>query len=206
MKISCISDIHGHLPIIPDCDLLLIGGDLCPSKYNQSDWLKNKFKPWIDSLSERMKIIGVAGNHDFIFQNNPQDVPNMNWTYLQDSGTEFNNFKIWGSPWQPEFHNWAFNGFESDLKKKWNLIPKNTDILVLHGPPYKHGDFSPLKRVHTGSYSLLQKIMQIQPKLVIAGHIHSGYGKYEIGNSIFLSCSFVDESYNPFYDIQTIDL
>jgi Icc-related predicted phosphoesterase len=206
MKVACVSDIHGHLPIIPDCDLLLIGGDLCPSKYNQSDWLKNKFKPWIDSLSERMKIIGVAGNHDFIFQNNPQDVPNMNWTYLQDSGTEFNNFKIWGSPWQPEFHNWAFNGFESDLKKKWNLIPKNTDILVLHGPPYKHGDFSPLERVHTGSYSLLQKIMQIQPKLVIAGHIHSGYGKYEIGNSIFLSCSFVDESYNPFYDIQTIDL
>jgi Icc-related predicted phosphoesterase len=206
MKVACVSDIHGHLPSIPDCDLLLIGGDLCPSKYNQSDWLKNNFKPWIDSLSERMKIIGVAGNHDFIFQNNPQDVPNMNWTYLQDSGTEFNNFKIWGSPWQPEFHNWAFNAFESDLKKKWNLIPDDADILVLHGPPYKHGDFSPFGRVHTGSYSLLQKIMEIQPKLVIAGHIHSGYGRYEIGNSTFLSCSYVDESYNPFYDIQTIEL
>jgi hypothetical protein len=45
------------------------------------------------------------------------------------------NIRIYGSPWQPEFYNWAFNLPRNGeaLKAKWDAIPENTDILITHG-------------------------------------------------------------------------
>lgn len=196
MKICCISDIHGHLIDVPDCDLLLLGGDYC-SNHNEFWWYETKFAPWINNLSKRMKVVGVAGNHDFIFQENIYDVPSMNWTYLQDKGFEWNGLNIYGTPWQPVFYDWAFNATEDKLSMIWDLIPNNTDILLLHGPPHGYGDFSPYGNVHTGSPSLLKKIEEIKPKLVVAGHIHPGYGRYNIGDTVFVNASIVNEKYQP---------
>jgi hypothetical protein len=195
MKIVCASDLHGFLPEIPDCDLLLLGGDYCPTQRGQNFWVNQVFAPWITEQSKTKKIIGVAGNHDEIFQKYPDSLVKMDWVYLQDSGYEWGGFKFWGSPWQPRFHDWAFNADEWELEKYWEQIPEDTDILLLHGPPFSYGDFSPFGCVNTGSPSLLKKIEEIQPKLVIAGHIHSGYGVYKIGQTTFLSCSLVDEAY-----------
>jgi Icc-related predicted phosphoesterase len=201
VNICCVSDLHGYLPEVPECDLLLIGGDIVPTTMHDPSlskvWMETSFKKWLKELAKRMKIVGVSGNHDFIFQNRPKLVPKMDWTYLQDSGTEFKGLKIWGSPWQPYFYDWAFNLYESDLCEKWALIPQNTDILLLHGPPYGYGDFSEYGNVHTGSPGLLARIEEIKPKLVVAGHIHSGYGRYNIGDTIFINASYVDEKYKP---------
>jgi Icc-related predicted phosphoesterase len=196
MKACCISDLHGHLPNIPDCDLLLIGGDLC-RHHRDLGWYNKTFANWIKENAKRMKVVGVAGNHDFIFQESPDSLVSMDWTYLEDSGITWNGLNIWGSPWQPRFYDWAFNADEPDLERIWNKIPSNTDILLLHGPPHGYGDFSPYDKIHTGSPSLLKKILEIQPKLVVAGHIHSGYGRYLIGNTIFVNASYVNEQYNP---------
>lgn len=201
MKICCISDMHGYLPDIPDCDLLLIAGDIVPITHHEpamsEHWMKTKLKKWLSSLSERMKVVAVCGNHDFIFQDCPRLVPALDWTYLQDSGTEFEGLNIWGSPWQPYFYDWAFNLYEPDLMEKWALIPENTDILLLHGPPHGYGDWSVYDKVHTGSPSLLQKIEEIKPKLVVYGHIHSGYGVYNIGDTVLVNASHVTEKYKP---------
>lgn len=196
MRICCVSDLHGYLPDIPNCDLLLLAGDYCPVTVFQDRWFRGKFAPWLNKLSKRMKIIGVAGNHDLIFEDAPHLVPAMDWTYLQDSGCEFGGLNIWGSPHQPRFYNWGFNLDEPELAEKWVLIPPGTDILILHGPPHGFGDFSPHGNVHTGSPSLLRKIQEIKPKLVLAGHIHSGYGLYMIGESVFLNCALVNEAYH----------
>jgi hypothetical protein len=32
-----------------------------------------------------------------------------NCTYLEDSGIELYGYRFYGSPWQPKFHDWAFN-------------------------------------------------------------------------------------------------
>lgn len=215
-KICCISDLHGNLPKIPDCDLLLIGGDLCQN-HNDYFWYGKHLKPWVDDLSTRCKVVAVAGNHDFVFQQQPYVVPDMGWSYLQDSGIDWNGLKIWGSPWQPRFYDWAFNLDEPDLERKWSLIPENTDIVLLHGPPYGYGDKSEYRSEksnntewlgyeHTGSKSLLKRIQEIKPKLVVAGHIHSGYGKYEIGSTIFINASLVNNKYLPVNDIIVIEI
>ncbi len=202
-RICCISDTHGHFPEVPDCDLLLLGGDYCPTNDGQAWWFRDQFAPWLESL--KVPVIGVAGNHDFYFERFPYIAP-MKWTYLQDSGAEWAGFKIWGSPWQPRFYDWAFNLDEPDLAEKWKLIPDDIDILVLHGPPYGYGDFSNYGNVHCGSPSLLARIEEIKPKLVIAGHIHPGYGHYNIGETIFLNCSLVDSKYKAVNPPQVVEL
>lgn len=200
MKFCCVSDIHSYLPEIPDCDVLLIGGDICPDiKQAQHWWLRDIFSPWLDTLAERnICVIGVAGNHDFVFQDHPDLVPKMMWKYLQDSGCEYKGFKIWGSPWQPRFYDWAFNLDEPDLAKKWELIPDDTEILLLHGPPHLYGDYSNYGNEHCGSPSLLRRIEELPNlKLAVAGHVHPGYGKYQIGKTTFVNASYVNSRYVP---------
>lgn len=215
LKIVAISDLHGHLPNIPECDLLLIAGDLCPAKDHtisfQEYWLDSDFRYWLRDVPSR-KTIYIAGNHDFIFENAPHRVPkNLRATYLQDSGTEFEGIKIWGTPWQPVFHWWAFNAEEVDLKKKWALIPDDTDILVVHGPPHGFHDLVP-RRInpknetewpageHCGSPSLLERINEINPKLVVCGHIHRGRGVRTWGDTTIANVTVVNEAYKLVYE------
>ncbi|MFO0815508.1 MAG: metallophosphoesterase [Gemmatales bacterium] len=177
--------------------MLLLGGDLCPdgSPQQQADWLDSNFRRWLKETPAR-NIVAVAGNHDFVFQLRPDLVPPLNWTYLQDNGAEIDGIRIWGTPWQPIFFDWAFNLAEPELETKWRLIPERTDILVLHGPPYRHGDRNS-KGEHTGSPSLLTRIREIQPKLVICGHIHEARGEYRVAGSRILNVSQLDLRYQP---------
>lgn len=195
MRLCLTSDLHGYVPEILDCDILLIAGDLI---YDHRDynWYFHTFKPWIDKLSERMWIVGIAGNHDLMFEKRPDLIPYMNWTYLQDSSVIINDISIYGTPWQPRFFDWAFNLDEPELEKKWEQIPK-CDILLSHGPPYLCGDFSDYGLINCGSHSLRKKIEELQPKLVVYGHIHSGYGSYQIGETLCINASHVNDRYQP---------
>jgi Icc-related predicted phosphoesterase len=202
MKIVAVSDLHGELPVIPPCDLLLLAGDLCPLRDHgsarQAEWLDNDFRRWLEAAPAR-QVIGVAGNHDFIFQHDPDWVPrDLPWAYLQDSGTTWEGLRIWGSPWQPWFFDWAFNLYEPDLVAKWALIPEGTDILVLHGPPHGYGDGVPRGGgvvEHTGSPSLLERLRLVQPRLVVFGHIHEGRGQWRLGRTTLANVTLVDERY-----------
>lgn len=205
LKIAALSDLHGCLPAdMPECDLLLLGGDLTPlSNHNpvyQAEWLDTTFRYWLRQLPAR-KIIGIAGNHDFVFEQIPQLVPrDLPWTYLQDSGTVWEGWRIWGTPWQPWFFDWAFNGDERLLQRKWALIPRDTDILVVHGPPYGYGDGVPEgegKVRRCGCRHLLARIETIKPKLVVFGHIHEGRGQWQIGPSLVVNASLQDGGYRP---------
>ena len=198
IKVVAMSDLHGVLPppkIIPKCDLILIGGDICASHVvlDQSIWLNLEFKPWLEKLPAD-KIIGIAGNHDFIWEKAPHFVPKLPWTYLQDNSCEFKEWKIYGSPWQLRFYDWAFNLDEPELERKWQFIPENTDILLLHGPPKGYGDH--VKRdENVGSPSLIKRIQEVKPKLVVYGHIHAGFGVYECSGTTLANVSIVNEQY-----------
>ena len=182
MRICCISDIHGNLPEIPDCDFLFIAGDIVPlwaqnNRYISYAWLDSNFRIWIHNIFNRgIVVVGIAGNHDLCFEDNyfPK---NLLWKYLKDEQVELKGLKIWGTPWQPVFHNWAFNAEEYQLEEKWHLIPNDTDIIIVHGAPYLYGDNVVYIKdgqgyeEHVGSPSLLRRIKEIKPKLVVCGHI-----------------------------------
>jgi len=201
IKICTLSDIHGQLCNVPACDLLLIAGDLCPVRDHslsfQEHWLEFNFKPWLKNIDAKEKVF-IFGNHDFIGEERPERVSKIfsdvkNIHYLQDSGVECLGLKVYGSAWTLYFYDWAFNLYENDLKDKWAQIPQDTDILVCHGPPYGYGDLCGKENV--GSPSLLERIKEIKPKLVVYGHIHNGFGTWTLDKTILANVSVVDDRY-----------
>ena len=149
----------------------------------------------------------IAGNHDFGFEKEPEMakevVDSYKWIdYLQDDflgyGVDTENFvKIYGSPWQPEFHNWAFNLPKNgkELEDKWNNIPDDTDILITHGPAFGYLDKIVGQYENLGCELLTKKIKEIKPKIHVCGHIHSGYGYVFDGDTHFINASVLNEQY-----------
>jgi hypothetical protein len=204
--IVAVSDLHGVLPAIPPCDLLLLGGDLCPTASHhpptQAQWLDGPFRTWLADAPARAKVY-IAGNHDFVFERTPELVPgDLPGIYLQDSMLEWEGLKIWGTPWQPRFFDWAFNLDEPELRLKWALIPTATDVILVHGPPLGYGDAVPSRRGvrQTGSPSLLERIDDIKPRLVVFGHIHEGRGVFQRGRSVLANVTLLDVKYQQVYE------
>jgi Icc-related predicted phosphoesterase len=213
MKICAFSDMHGDLGLdIPQADLYLIAGDICPvwdhTVKGQLNWLHNEFRALLKRLDEK-KVLWVAGNHDLILQKNPAIVDkSIMGGYLFDSMVEFKGLKIYGTPWQPIFGKWAFNLTEEELAHKWSMIPDDIDILVSHSPPYGYVDKvihetdkygmplqdGPFIR-HCGSKSLKKRILEIKPKLVVCGHIHCDAGITYLEDTIIANCSILDDDY-----------
>lgn len=224
-KIVAMSDMHGQLPInVPEADLCIIAGDICPisdhSKMSQVKWLMYTFGPWLRKLPVS-KIVYIAGNHDFVYEEKnkePNCLQYLHLTkYLMDSGCEWEGLKIWGTPWQPYFYGWAFNLYESDLAKKFNLIPIDTDILITHGPPKGYLDLvtSRVKATneekwpepeHVGSVALIERYEQIKPRLHVFGHIHAGRGVCKLGETLLANVVIVDESYRNVYEPMVFEI
>jgi Icc-related predicted phosphoesterase len=209
MKIAAVSDLHGLvLPDIPACDLLLIGGDVTPvfdhSLPTQYEYLNGEFRRWLQRVPADA-IVGIAGNHDYIFDLDPGRVPaDLRWTYLQDSGTEVKGLKIWGSPWSIEFGGWPFMEKEPQLAKRWAAIPDDTDILLVHGPPLGYGDRNTRGR-ECGSPSLLAAIDRVQPRLCVFGHIHEAHGRWKRGGTELANVSCVNGDYQPTHGAEVFD-
>lgn len=192
VRIVATSDLHGQLPDIPECDLFIIAGDVCPDgalEY-QVKWLNTHFRNWLKNVPAK-EIVGIAGNHDLVFETAdflvPKDLP---WHYLYDSAIELFGFKIYGTPWQLPFWG-AFNRVDAQLVDLYKRIPKDTNILISHGPAYGILDQVPDKR-HTGSKALLKKVFEINPLLFICGHIHCAFGRSDIHKTIFANVSLLN--------------
>ena len=110
-RIACIADLHEHLVEIPACDLLLIAGDVSFA-FNgdlraKQAFLSGPFADWLERVPAE-EVVLVAGNHDQSIEQWGVP-PGLRCHYLQDDLIELFGLKIWGTPWQPWFHDWAFN-------------------------------------------------------------------------------------------------
>jgi len=199
MKIIAISDTHGQHRakslILPDGDMIIHAGDLS-TKGELSSVVD--FLDWFSSLDYKYKVF-IAGNHDFWFEkatdDKVQELIPENVIYLNDSGINIEGINIWGSPIQPYFYNWAFNRKRGkDIKKHWDLIPQNTDILITHGPAFSILDKTTRNDL-AGCQDLLAKIKEVSPRYHIFGHIHEAYGELEQFGIKFVNASLMNERY-----------
>ncbi len=203
--IVCISDTHLQRVAIPPCDLLLHAGDL-----TNDGTLKQVEAQlcWLASVKAE-RVILVPGNHDFLFEQLPEEAmlmaQRLGIEVLMDSGTVAHGLHIYGSPWQPWFHNWAFNApqdaieGEDFLRCKWDRIPDNTNILVTHCPPaYGPGMLrgSKFEDRDIGHKALAVRALDLPDlRLHVCGHAHSGYGIWPNGNHTTVNAAICNERY-----------
>lgn len=197
MKIVAISDTHGqHAGLkLPPGDILIHAGDV--SSRGKPHEIQD-FVNWFAQQDYEHKIF-IAGNHDFFFEQAPQHEIDLylrpEFTYLNDSGITIDGIKIWGSPVQPWFYDWAFNRQRgADIDKHWQLIPKDTDVLISHGPPHGILDRTDGGEL-VGCEMLLKKIEEVKPRFSIFGHIHEAYGMVEKGETTFVNASVLNLQY-----------
>lgn len=215
LKVVCISDTHNmHDQLeLPSGDILVHAGDA--TGRGRIEELE-EYNRWLGSIKHKYKyIIIIAGNHDWLFAKDQTKARAImsNAIYLEDELIEIEGRRIYGSPHQPEFCNWAFNVPRgAPLKAIWDKIPHNLDLLITHGPP--HGLCDTLRKmviaddekgrptyqehmVHLGCEDLYNAVMEKQPKVHVFGHIHDGYGTLQVGSSLFVNASSCTEQYRP---------
>ena len=181
MRIVAMADTHGfHARLdVPEGDILIHAGDL--TQRGTLTQVK-EVADWLRSLPHRHKVI-IAGNHDFAFQRSPAEARALfaGLTYLEDQEITLDGVRIYGSPWQPWFHDWAFNLRRGPaIDQKWQLIPAGLDVLVTHGPPAGYGD-----RVffgdRVGCEDLTRHLARTKPRFHLFGHIHEDRGEWQLG-------------------------
>ena len=142
MQIVCISDTHSmhEKLVVPDGDMLIHAGDL--TMQGAAGEIMSAFS-WLNKMPHE-HVVFVPENHDYGFERNPDLVPVLRHKYprltvLMDSGATIAGKRIYGSPFQPYFNDWAFNfspgpAGQEQAKKKWAKIPDDIEILICTEP------------------------------------------------------------------------
>ena len=212
MKIVAVSDTHqAYLEDLPKGDVLIHAGDfslLPKNSYKNRDLMIQELtdlKNWFDKVRSKYKhTILVPGNHDWIFEVDYDFAKDFmkETIVLNDDSITIEGQKIWGTPINLEFHNWAFNrAAGDDILSHFNKIPKDTDILITHGPPLGILDQAfPLDNSpNLGDVDLLNVLDTLNLKAHIFGHIHGSHGTLKRKDTLFVNASIMDESYKPVF-------
>jgi len=210
MIIYHISDTHGYhelLKIPNDIDMIIHSGDYSHSfDVYKNEGESHNFLYWYSKLDIKYKVL-ISGNHDTLAYKWSKKFrelcKELNIIYLENEDITIEGIKIWGSPYTPTFGNWSFMRKRDKLDKLWKTIPDDSDIVVVHGPPKgildnSHDFNNYIERC--GCSALMKRMLVVQPKLMLFGHIHNnkdiinaGTMKLSIQDTIFSNGSVVTD-------------
>jgi len=232
-KIVAFSDIHMEFDnlILPFGDILVFAGD-ATTQGTENEVMY--FLSWLQSQKSKYRaIIFIGGNHDRLLEQDPSLFRQLKEEYAPDTiylesssyVDPISKLKFFGLPYC-QFINgrWCFERSESEMEEIVKSIPKDTDILISHGPPFEILDnfyrnrevIDPTARfgfryekteLRVGGKALLKKIEGIKPKYVIFGHIHETYGRYVDKLGIhYVNAALLNESYELTRTAQIIEI
>ena len=205
MRLVCLSDTHNlHEDIeIPDGDVLIHAGD-CTDGGTRNE--TESFLKWMGDMPHKQKLL-VPGNHDFYFEK-PENLENIpdSIHLLIDCGINIDGLQFWGSPVTPGLENWAFSKERGlPIRHHWNLMPKNTDILITHTPPY--GILDEIRNgMKLGCEELKQMVEIIKPSHHFFGHVHHAAGSTSRSSIRYFNLSSLDEKHRLMHSPVIVDL
>lgn len=200
IRLVLISDTHSKhqdLGDLPAGDMLIHAGDFTESRPPKPHEYKD-FVDWFSSQPHKDKML-ISGNRDqfmdtktskkyektsgfWMEQMQAYVKEEKTFKYLEDQQLTLsygeNKVKIFGSPWTAIYGKpgKAFQIPNSNLNERWENIPRDTDILITHMPPYQIRD-SNSGKVRSGCQDLARTVIdRVKPKLHVFGHIHESYG------------------------------
>lgn len=224
VKILSISDLHGYLPEMEECDIVTISGDIVPLDVQRNleesgHWFVNRFCKWAMKIPCK-HVVFIAGNHDFFLEGEFKNFTDLYKTfggkeppkemknkihYLIDSEVKLMNLTIYGTPWCGFLSNWAFWMCDKGLDNVFSNIP-DCDILLTHDAP-KSNDCS--KVLQEDAYNYMQSygneflthhVGEKNIKYCICGHIHTGNHEIgEVNGTKFVNASIKNENYQVKY-------
>lgn len=207
LKFVAVADLHGELPDIPECDVLLIAGDICPDFSRlrtggdpnimgimQRQWLRDEYADWEEHVPAT-HILATPGNHDWIAA---FPVSCRSLMFI-DEGTTINGVSFWFTPWIVPVADWNYELPRDQRKDRFAEIPQHLDVLVSHSPAYDVGDVT-YSNIKAGCPELRAAIYDKKPKHHVFGHIHEGqrYGKtYQLGATTVHHASQWGDGWSP---------
>ncbi|KAJ7592148.1 Metallo-dependent phosphatase-like protein [Mycena floridula] len=202
-RFVCISDTHSRTRFpfkLPPGDVLLCSGDISSHGYPKQ--VRASLK-WLKGLKYPIKIV-ISGNHDLSLDDSPDmvamlaersDTPFEHMAKfaksqeMRDAGVHYlqyeplivasphgKQWKIFGSPASPRHPRGAFQYNRDEGYYVHRQIPRDTEILLTHSPPYHTLDKT-RKHVHAGCHALQSRMEKLPAcRLHVFGHIHEAYG------------------------------
>jgi len=215
LRFVCISDTFGaHTSLtgkMPHGDVLVHTGNFTESSLPQEI---SSFNAWLSTMPHKHKIV-VAGSRDAIFD---AEAYPYTWrraghptcyhisetkslltacTYLEHTSTTVEGMKIFGSPYNCNAFSFAFHALRgAPMKKLWEKIPSDTDVLLTHTAPLGHGDLCVDGR-REGCANLLDWVESYRPLLHIFGGVREGAGLTSNDRTMFINACSLGLTYAP---------
>jgi Icc-related predicted phosphoesterase len=195
MNTMFMSDTSGHHEalLLPHGEMIIHAGNVTR---NGTEAETKDFLQWFSHLNYKYRVF-ISGMNDSLFESDPGRIKRLlpaNVIYLEESGVEIEGFRIWGSPFNTFNHGSAFSVGAEDIKKHWDRIPDNTDIIIGRTPAYgvQDGNFA---GEHVGCQDLLRRLVRIEPRYFVCGNIHDTR-RYEYLYDIhFINASLLNQEY-----------
>lgn len=218
MRIVPISDTHTyHRRIaVPEGDVLVCCGDI--TFRGELDVIKD-FAQWMGEQPHAHKLC-VFGNHELATEKGAAKrsralahLRRAGIHHLENSSIKIDGVKFWGSPYTPEFYQWAYQMKRgAQLADNWSQIPDDTNVLVLHSPAYGLLDRAPRgmgQFEHVGCEELRRVIDSgrlTQLRALLCGHIHFDSGTLDHNGIQIVNAAICTESYQPTNPVRVIDI
>ena len=199
---ALLSDTHGVLPnpeLFAEASVVLHAGDIGPD-HDVEQWQKKVFCPWLEQLQGLgVSFYGTYGNHDHPSKWKAYShQPIKDQRIVVDRAVEIDDELVWFSPWSVTFGSWAWMSSEGKLAEKFDKIPDRTTMIVSHTPMYRELGGMTLRGDEAGSVAmryLVDQISEADLHTFVCGHIHEGYGRYNLDGVDIINASQMDLNY-----------
>lgn len=199
MKILIISDAHGNVENIEklseqakNADLVFFGGDF--AKFNCPETGKPALEALLKNSGSIFAVLGNCDEPDFISEIEEADI------CVQKSMVFKDGLVIAGSGGGSKFSgDTPFERTEDELVQDFDVIKNSLSqiadddgkcsslVLIMHNPPKDTKTDVIPGGIHVGSQKLREFIENVQPVLVVTGHIHESAGIDKIGESTVIN-------------------